>query len=147
MNMHPEFYCYTLGPPLEVNGREPGVLAFDEQLDVCRIDTDADFEVKRLSCFVTRAGDPQTKNTREIPTGILFNIRDNATGRTLFNGFADTGELFGDGTVPFVLPTSHFFQKGGQAQVLYAPENLQGPDFQASHTWLVMIGAKHFRKG
>lgn len=144
----PEFQCYPLGPkndPLDV-GAFDGVLTFNPQFDFANIDTDGDFELKRLTAFVTREGDPQTEFTREIPTGILFNIRDDATGRMLFQGWADTGALFGDGCAQFILPTSHFFKRGGRAQVLYAPADLQGPDFNTAHVWLIMVGAKHFEE-
>lgn len=140
MNMDPVFQCYSIP-----GGQFPGV-TFTETFDVVKIDTDGDFECKRLVCFMNRDGSPQTEETRNIPTGVLFNIRDNATGRTLFNGFADTGEIFGDGRVPFVLPTTHFFRRGGQAQILYAPAAQQGPDFDNGTLWLIMVGAKHFKE-
>ncbi len=138
MDFDPTFQCYS------IQGRGALGVAFVERLDLTPIDRDGDFECKRLACFMNPGGAPQTEATRNIPTGVMFNIRDNATGRTLFNGFADTGEIFGDGRVPFVLPTSHFFQRGGQAQILYAPAAQQGPDFDNGHLWLIMIGVKHF---
>lgn len=139
MQFQPEFYAYALG-----DRSFGGACVFVERFDKAQIDTDADFELKRLACFMTRDAAPQTEADRQIPTGVLFNIRDNATGRTIFAGFADTGEIFGDGKVPFVLPTSHFFKRGSQAQVLYAPIAQQGPDFDNGSLWLVMIGCKHF---
>ena len=139
MDFNPVFQCYSLG------GRNG--LTFVERTDETPIDKDGDFECKRLSCFMSRAGGAaQTEETRQIPTGVLFNIRDSSTGRTLFNGFADTGELFGDGRVPFVLPTSHFFKRGGLIQILYAPAADQGPDFNNGSLWLIMIGAKNFKE-
>lgn len=144
MDFSPVFQCYTLGGR-KIAGFE-GVCFFSENFDEVQIDTDGDFECKRLTCFFDQNGGPQTEATRRIPTGVLFNIRDNSTGRLLFNGFADTGEIFGDGRIPFVLPTSHFFKRGGQAQMIYAPNSQQGPDFGNGLMWLVMVGAKHFDK-
>lgn len=140
MNFDPVFQCYSIQGPGATG------VTFNERLDLTPIDNDGDFECKRLTCFMDRNGTPQTASSRNIPTGILFNIRDNATGRTLFNRFADTGEIFGDGSVPFVLPTSHFFRRGGQAQILYAPADDQGPDFDGGTLWLVMVGIKHFKR-
>lgn len=149
MDFKPEFQCYCLGgrfDPLDI-GLPNGTLAFDPLFDFAMIDGDGDFELKRLTAFVSRPEHlPQTEDTRQIPTGILFNIRDDATGRLLFNSWADTGELFGDGCAQFILPTSHFFRRLGKAQVIYAPADLQGPDFGAATVWLVMVGAKHFRE-
>ena len=139
MFFHPQFYTYNVGT------LPNGTLAFVERLDVANLDEDADFELKKLSCFFDPAGAPQTEATRFIPN-FNFNIRDDATGRLLFSGFANTGELFGDGRVPFVLPTSHFFKRGGKAQMLYDPVT-PGPDFDNGAVWLALIGVKHFEKG
>ena len=135
----PEFYTYLIGT------LSNATLAFVEQLDVANIDEDADFELKRLVCFFNQDDTPQTEATRRIPN-LNFNIRDDATGRLLFSGFANTGELFGDGRIPFVLPTSHFFKRGGKAQMLYDVVN-PGPDFDNGSTWLGLVGVKHFEKG
>ncbi len=143
MNFGPEFFTYLMGTrfdPLDGN-----TLAFDEALDFVNIGKDADFEVKRLVCFATPDESNQTESSRFIPN-FNFNILDNATGRTLFNGFASTGELFGDGRIPFVLPTSHFFRRGGRAQILYDVVT-PGPDFNGILVWLGLVGAKHFERG
>lgn len=147
MNFSPEFFTYMVG-----STTDPAIgaqLLFVESLDVVKFDSDADFELKRLVCFaddgVDGPGGPQTESSRRIPS-FNFNLRDNATGRTLFNGYVDTAELFGDGRIPFVLPTSHFFKRAGQAQMLYDPVN-PGPDFNTLGVWLGLVGAKHFEKG
>lgn len=143
MNFSPEFFLYLIGStPDPLLGAK---LAYTEARDFVRFDTDADFECKRLVCFFNPDDGPQTEATRDIPD-FNFNIRDNATGRTLFNSFVSTAEVFGDGRVPFVLPTSHFFKRGGQAQMLYDPVN-PGPTFGSGDVWLGMIGSKHFEKG
>lgn len=139
----PEFFTYLVG-----SGDDPlfsTSISFSERFDVVRFDNDADFECKRLVCFACETLNPQTASTRRIPN-FNFNIRDDATGRNLFNGFVSTGQLFGDGTVPFVLPTSHFFKRGSKAQMLYDPVD-PGPDFDAMTVWLGLVGAKHFEKG
>lgn len=144
MNFSPEFHVYTVGPTFP----DPllGVtLVFIESFDVVQFDSDADFELKRLVCFIDVTGNPQTESSRRIPN-FNFNIRDDATGRTLFNRFASTAEIFGDGRVPFVLPTSHFFQRGGKAQMLYDAVS-PGPDFDTGVVWLGLVGVKHFEKG
>lgn len=145
MDFKPEFFTYVFGS-IRDDPSTGNTLQFQEQFDLVKFDRDADFEAKRLVCFSTL--DPnvnQTEASREIPN-FNFNIRDNSTGRTLFNGFASTAELFGDGKIPFVLPTSHFFRRGGQAQILYDPTD-PGPDFNNILCWLGMVGAKHYEKG
>lgn len=141
----PQFHCYALGPLINEFDAPPGTLTFIQDQDVCKLDTDADFECKRLVMFSDRTQGPQTEATRDLPN-FNFNIRDNATGRTIFAGFASVPEIFGDGRVPFVLPTSHFFRRGGQAQMLYNPAD-PGPDFEAVTVWLVMVGVKHYERG
>lgn len=139
MRFQPEFFT------LLISTSPNGALQFVERFDVVKINTDSDFELKRLVCFFTPDGGPQTESTRRIPN-LNFNIRDDATGRLLLSGFANTGALFGDGRVPFVLPTSHFFQRGGMAQVLYDVID-PGPDFGVGSIWLGLIGVKHFLRG
>lgn len=144
MNFQPEFFTYMMG--FFAEPELGSFLDFTERFDFVSIDNDSDFELKRLVMFQDRGGVPtQTEATRCIPN-FNFNIRDDATGRTLFNGFASTGEIFGDGRIPFVLPTSHFFQRGGKAQMLYDP-TAPGPDFGSGIVWLGLVGAKHFEKG
>ena len=121
------------------------LLAFDETLDQIKMDTDADFELQRLSMFYTNGGGAQTAESRAIAQ-VNFNIRDQATGRNLFSGFADTGELFGDGTVPFVLPTTHFFKRGGKALFLYDAVT-PGTDFGVGSLHLQLIGRKLYDLG
>lgn len=110
--------------------------------DVIRLDTDADFELQRLSCFFTVDDGPQTENTRLLPQ-VSINLLDTGTGRTVFGGYVLTSELFGDGRVPFILPTTHFFKRGAQVQVQYDPID-PGPDFDNGELWLLLIGRKHY---
>lgn len=140
MRFDPEFFTYIIG-----TSTDPligGSLTYDETFDFVRFNNDADFECRKLVCFADDIGDPQTDSSRRIPN-FNFNIRDNATGRTLFNGFVSTAELFGDGKVPFILPTSHFFTRATIAQMLYDPVT-PGPDFLGPVVWLGMVGVKHF---
>lgn len=145
MNFKPEFYTYLIGA-MRDDPTSGVTLTFTEAQDVVRFDGDADFELKRLVMFARpEAGDVSTEQDRVL-ANFNFNLRDNATGRTLFNGFVSTAELFGDGRIPFVLPTSHFFEKGGSAQMLYNPVD-PGPDFGNLLVWLGLVGSKHFEKG
>lgn len=121
------------------------LLAFDETLDQIKMDSDADFELQRLSMFYTNGGAAQTAASRVIAQ-VNFNIRDSATGRNLFSGFADTAELFGDGTVPFVLPTTHFFKRRSIASFLYDAVT-PGADFGVGSLHLQLIGKKHYDFG
>lgn len=143
MNFQPEFFVYPVGTSFDpLFGM---TLTFSEQFDIVKFDSDADFEVRRLVMFGGDSLNPQTESTRYIPQ-INFNIRDDATGRTLFSNYVSTAELFGDGRVPFVLPTSHFFKRATTAQMLYDPVD-PGIDFDASTIWLALVGVKHYEKG
>lgn len=139
MRFQPEFFIHLISTAAN------GSLTFNERLDVANIDVDSDFELKRLVCFFDDTGGPQTESTRRIPN-FNFNIRDDATGRLLFGGFASTGALFGDGRIPFVLPTSHFFKRGGKAQMVYDVVD-PGPDIDGGFAWLGLVGVKHFERG
>jgi hypothetical protein len=142
MDFGQEFFTYLIGQRIDENG---ATLSFNEQDDIVFFHTDADFELKRLVMFGSLDETNQTESSRFIPN-FNFNLRDNSTGRTLFNGFASTAELFGDGRIPFVLPTSHFFRRGGQAQILYDLTD-PGTDFGNALVWLGLVGAKHFERG
>lgn len=107
-----------------------------------RFDSDADFELQRLSIFFDPDGAPQTEETRRIPQ-LNFNILDKGTGRTVFAGFTDSGAMFGDGRVPFVLPTTHFFQRAAEAEFTFDPVN-PGVNFDGGAVYALLIGRKHF---
>lgn len=143
MNFAPEFFVYLIGSfPDPTLSR---TLIFSERFDYADIQTDADFELKRLVMFASQdTAVPTTESSRFLPN-FNFNIRDDATGRTLFNGYVGVSELFGDGRIPFVLPTSHFFQRGSRAQMMYDRVN-PGPDFDNCTCWLGLVGSKHFER-
>lgn len=129
-----EFYVYSRTLTFVVrNGVED---------DTIRFDGDADFELQRLSIWFNPAGNPQTEFGR-ILTQINFNVRDNGNGRNAFAGFLSMAEVFGDGRVPFVLPTTHFFKRASSATILYDNTDF-GPDFDAGDVWLQLIGRKHY---
>lgn len=142
MKFQPEFFTYLIGR--ETDPTLGPQLSWDATLDLARLDTDADFELKRLTMFASIGGAVQTESSRVIPS-FNFNILDDATGRTLFNSFADFGALFGDGRSQFILPTSHFFKRGGTARILYNDADF-GPDFGVGQVWVGLVGLKHFER-
>jgi hypothetical protein len=117
-------------------------MVFFEPLDVIKFDTDADFELQRLSMFMTPDGSPQTEESRYLAQ-VDINIFDTATGRNVFAAPLSTAELFGDGRVPFILPTTHWFKRGTQARI----DTTGGSDFENGNLWLALIGRKRFAPG
>jgi len=141
MRFDPDFYVYPIGRNPTTLGTV--ALTFLEEFDQVAISNDADFECKRLVAFaIENENDAPTEFTRRIPD-FNFNIRDNSTGRLMFNTFVSTAELFGDGRIPFVLPTTHFFKRSTIVQMLYDPVD-PGPDFDNIFCWLALVGAKHY---
>lgn len=141
MRFEPEFFVYPIGSETSIAGSK--LVEFDELLDVVAISGDSDFECKRLVCFaVDSLADLPVESTRRLPN-FNFNLRDNATGRLMFNTYVSTAALFGDGRIPFVLPTTHFFRRNSIVQMLFDPSD-PGPDFGSILCWLGLVGVKHF---
>lgn len=124
-----EFFVYSRGP-----------LTFVERLDTIPIDTDADFELLRLSMWADDGG-PITAETRRLPL-VDLQIFDTANGRGVFAAPVPIAALFGDGTQPFILPTTHWFKRGSQAVL-----QTSGDEVDAVALWVNLIGRKRFERG
>lgn len=143
MRFNPEFYVYPIGRLSTTLGTV--AINYSERFDQVAISNAADFECKRLVMFAIDSElDTPTEATRRIPS-FNFNIRDDSTGRLMFNTFVNTAELFGDGRIPFVLPTTHFFARSTIVQMLYDPVD-PGPDFDNVFCWLAMVGLNHYNE-
>ena len=134
-----DFYVYALPAQLDFT---PGQALFSSESDVFVFDSDADFELQRLSAWTDSADTDYTQYTSQYAQ-VNINIRDNATGRLLFGDYVSMAELFGLGRTPFVLPTTHFFKRGTSATILYSPID-PGPDFENFQVFPFLIGRKHF---
>lgn len=104
-----------------------------------QIRTDSDFELQKLSMFADIDAAGQTEATRIIPL-VTIQITDTGTGRTLFNQPVAIGAIFGDGRIPFILPTTKIFTKNASVVVDVV-------NFDAANTYnlrLALIGSKIF---
>ncbi len=106
-----------------------------------QIQADSDFELQKMTTFVVidGAGASQEQATRVIPSASV-QITDTGTGRQLFSAPVPMGGIFGDGQLPFILPTTKMFTKN--ASVTFQVTNFSDDDYLS--LWLLMIGSKIF---
>lgn len=107
--------------------------------DAIQIQSDSDFELQKLTVFADIAAAAQTDSTRVLPL-VTVQITDTGTGRQLFNNPVAIPALFGDGQIPFILPTTKLFSRN--ASVTVAVSN-----FSAATTYnlrVFLIGSKIF---
>lgn len=108
--------------------------------DNIQIQADADFEVQKLTFFADIAGAAQTVTTSVIPLMTVL-IVDAGSGRQLMDRALAIPALFGDGKIPFILPTTRIF--AARSNVTFTVTN-----FSAATTYrlrLNMIGTKLFQ--
>lgn len=104
-----------------------------------QIQADSDFELQKLAMFADVAAAGELSSTRVIPL-VTIQVTDTGTGRQLFNTPIPMGAIFGDGQIPFILPTTKVFS--ANASVTVAVSN-----YDAAQTYnlrLAFIGSKIF---
>lgn len=106
-----------------------------------QIQADASFELQKLSMFADIALAVQTESTRVLPL-VTVQITDQGSGRQLFSVPVAIPSLFGDGRIPFILPTTK----------LFVPNSAISIDFlnfsaTAYNVRIDLIGTKIFRMG
>lgn len=104
-----------------------------------QIQSDSDFELQKLTMFADIANASQTASTRVLPLATV-QITDTGTGRQLFNSPVAIPAIFGDGQIPFILPTTKLFSKN-------ASVSIDVSNFDAASTYdirLFLIGSKIF---
>lgn len=107
-----------------------------------QIQADSDFELQKLTQFSDIAVADQTESTRVLPL-VTIQVTDTGTGRQMFNAPVPIAALFGDGRIPFILPTAKIFTQN--ASVAFTLSN-----YSAATTYnvrLQLIGAKIFTYG
>ena len=105
-----------------------------------QIQADADFEVQKLSYFADIAGAAQTVTTQVVPLTTVL-IVDAGSGRQIMNESIAVGALFGDGRIPFILPTPRVF--AARSNITFTVAN-----FSSATTYrlrLNLIGTKLFQ--
>ena len=108
--------------------------------DNIQIQADADFETQKLTQTSDIAGAAQTESTKVVPL-ITVLIVDSGSGRQLMNEATAIPSLFGDGRIPFILPTPRIF--AARSNITFTLVN-----FSAATTYrirLSLIGTKLFQ--
>lgn len=86
------------------------------QVGFIQIEADSDFLIQKLAYFSSIAGAAQTFNTIDIPLVTVL-IVDTGSGRQLMNNAVPLTALFGDGRLPYILPTPKLFVKNSRINV------------------------------
>ena len=81
-----------------------------------QIEADSDFLIQKLAYFASIAGAAQTFNTIVIPLVDIV-IVDTGSGRQLMNLAIPIPTFFGDGRLPYILPTPKLFTKNTRINV------------------------------
>lgn len=130
-----DFYVYAIQfTALAANASSTGFI---------QIEADSDFYVQKLAYFSDLAGAAQTFNTLVVPL-VTVTIVDTGSGRQLMNTPIPINDIFGDGRLPYILPTPKLFVKNSRI-------NFTVQNFSAATTytnlWLCMEGKKIFTTG
>ena len=113
------------------------------QTGFIQIEADSDFLIQKLAYFSNVAGAVQTLTTADIPLCTIL-IVDTGSGRQIMNNPVPVGALFGDGRLPYILPTPKLFVKNSRINVTLF-------NFSASteydDIWINFEGKKIFTSG
>lgn len=107
-----------------------------------QIQADAAFELQKLAMFADIAAAVQTESTRVLPL-VTIQITDQGSGRQIFSVPVAIPSLFGDGRIPFILPTTKLFSPNSAIQLDFT-------NFTAATTYNLrvdLIGTKIFMLG
>jgi len=81
-----------------------------------QIEADSDFLIQKLAYFSSIDGTPQSLLSADIPLCTIL-IVDTGSGRQIMNAPVPVGALFGDGRLPYILPTPKLFVKNSRINV------------------------------
>ena len=105
-----------------------------------QIQADLDFVWKLGAYFAVNLdiGADPTLDTFPVPP-ISVQVTDSGSGRNLFNTAIPINQVFGTGSLPFVLPTERIFRARSNVQFTVSNEGLAAYSFNLS-----LIGSKIF---
>ena len=106
------------------------------------IQADSDFVLQKMTYFADIAAAVQTDSSRVVPL-ITLQIVDAGSGRNLLEAPAPIASLFGEGDLPFILPTPRVFVARSNIELTVA-------NFSAATTYnlrLSFIGYKAYPEG
>ncbi len=86
------------------------------QTGFIQIEADSDFLIQKLAYFSNIAGAAQTFQTIDVPLVTIL-IVDTGSGRQIMNNPVPVPSLFGDGRLPYILPTPKLFVKNSRINV------------------------------
>lgn len=158
MNYHPRYGRNQLGQSAqEAMPAQPNIIARDfftynfQYTDLLaqtsatgfiQIEADSDFLVRKMTYFSTVSGAAVTFNTNDVPQVSLV-IIDTGSGRQLMNNPVPISDIFGDGRMPFILPTPKLFVKN--SRISLQAFNFGTDDYD--DLWVNFIGEKIFSQG
>ncbi len=128
-----DFYTY----PSTVIGIAGGTTAND----AINIQADSDFILYKLSAFAIEnpVVGGQTTSTRVLPL-VTVQITDTGSGRQIFESPVPIPAIFGDGSLPFILPAPRRFASNSVISINYT--NISGAAALTYDIYLTFIGVK-----
>lgn len=106
------------------------------------IQADSDFKLTKLTQFTDIAAAGQDSGTLVVPL-ISLAIVDTGSGRQLFSAPVPVGAIFGNGTLPFILPVPRIFKARTNISLTFV-------NYDAANTYNLrtsFIGSKIFQIG
>jgi len=108
-----------------------------------QIEADSDFLIQKLAYFSNINGAAQTFNTIDIPLVTIL-IVDTGSGRQIMNAPVPVSAMFGDGRLPYILPTPKLFVKNSRINVTLFNFS-SGTEYD--DIWINFEGKKIFTSG
>lgn len=107
-----------------------------------QVQADASFELQKLAMFADIALAAQTESTRVLPL-VTIQLTDQGSGRQVFSVPVSIPSIFGDGRIPFILPTTKLFVANSAIQLDFVNYSAA----TAYNLRIDLIGTKIFRLG
>ena len=126
-----DFFVYSAAPILVAAGQTVRASL--------TLDQDADFEIQKFTGWVTDQGSPPVVQTAPL---LLVQLRSGGSGRDIFSSAIPWSAIFGDGQLPFILPTPRMVRRG--STVVWELTNLGAVAYTA---YPLSIGKKTFELG
>jgi len=126
-----DYYIYSI--------RFQALTAGATQNGFIQIEADSDFLIQKLAYASFIGGDAVQVQTQDVPL-VTTTIVDTGSGRQLMNAPIPIPSFFGDGRLPYILPTPKLFTKNSRINVNVF--NFGDEDYD--NLWLNFEGKKIF---
>lgn len=107
-----------------------------------QVEADSDFLIQKLAYFSNFNDEQVTVFSQDVPLATIL-IVDTGSGRQIMNIPIPIGALFGDGRLPYILPTPKLFTKNSRINVTVF--NFGQEDYE--DLWIIFEGKKIFTTG